>query len=136
MPHRNPYDALHFSLALHSPRQRGRYRAAASGLSMHLDDAAQAFDIGDISSSGCNLRAPAELLAVGRILDGDLHIGNVCYLTNIRLKVVRHITNSSVACVFQSLNRRQGLTLDTLLLEIQKRDLATHTVRRRRKRHT
>jgi hypothetical protein len=135
MPHSNSYDALHFSLTLHSPRQRGRYRAATRGLSMHLDDVEQAFDIGDLSSGGCNLRAPAELLAVGRSFDAALHIGKVSYLADLRLKVVRHIANGSVACVFQGLSRRQEITLDTLLLEIQKRELVTHAVRRRRKKH-
>ena len=136
MPHNSHYDALHFSIALTSPRQRGRYRVATSGLSMHLDDVEQAFEIGDLSSSGCKLCAPAELLAVGRICDGDLHIGDASYLTDLKLKVIRHITNSNIACVFQSLSRQQEIILDRLLLEIQKRGIATHAARRRRKKST
>ena len=135
MLHSNSYDALHFSITLDSPRQRGRYRVATRGLSMHLDDTEQAFDIVDLSSSGCNLRAPAELLAIGRIFDGDLHIGNARYLTDLTLKVVRHISKHSVACIFQSLSRQQEITLDALLLEIQKRGITTHATRRRRKKH-
>jgi hypothetical protein len=134
MPH-SSHDTLNFSIALNSPRQRGRYRVATHGLSMYLDDTEQAFDIGDLSSSGCNLRAPAELLAVGRIFDSDLHIGHTSYLTNLKLKVVRHVTDNSVACVFQSLSRQQEITLDKLLLEIQKRNITTHAVRKRRKKH-
>ena len=136
MPLNSHYDALHFSIALNSPRQRGRYRVATHGLSMHLDDAEQAFEIGDLSSSGCNLHAPAELLAIGRICDGDLHIGNASYITNLTLKVVRHITNNSIACIFQALSRQQEITLDALLLEIQKRGITTHATRRKRKKST
>ena len=136
MPHSSPYDALNFSIALHTPRQRGHYRVAARGLSMYLDDAEQAFDIGDLSSSGCNLHAPAELLAVGRIFDGVLHIGDASYLADLKLKVVRHVNNNSVACIFQALSRQQEITLDTLLLEMQKRGIATHTARRKRKKAT
>ena len=136
MPHGNPYDTLKFTIAPNSPRRRGRYRVATRGLSMYLDDVEQAFDIGDLSSSGCNLRAPAELLAVGRIFDCDLQIGNTGYLTDLKLKVVRHIAGNSVACVFQGLSRQQEITLDKLLLEIQKRGIATHAVQRRRKKHT
>jgi hypothetical protein len=134
MPH-SSHDSLHFSIALNSPRPRGRYRVATHGLSMYLDDAEQAFEIGDLSSSGCNLRAPAELLAVGRIFDCDLHIGHTSYLTNLKLKVVRHITDNRVACIFQALSRQQGITLEKLLLEIQKRSITTHAARRRRKKH-
>ena len=133
MPHSSLYDELDFSIALNSPRQRGRYRVATQGLSLHMDDAEQAFDIGDLSSSGCNLRVPEALLAVGQIFGGNLHIGYASYLTDLKLKVVRHISKNSIACTFQALSRQQEITLDTLLLEIQKRGITTYAARRRRK---
>ena len=128
------YDALDFHIAKNSlPQQRGRYRIATHGLSLYLDDVAQMFGIHDISSSGCSLRAPAELLAVGRIFDGDLHIGDVSYIVGLKLKVIRHIANNNVACVFNDLSHQQEFTLDKLLLEIQKRSISTHAMRMKRK---
>ncbi|MDR2696533.1 MAG: PilZ domain-containing protein [Deltaproteobacteria bacterium] len=135
MPDDSRHDALDFTIARRSPCRRGRYRVAARGLSMYLNDVAQAFEIGDLSSSGCNLRAPAELLAVGRIFDSGLYIGNTSYLTNIRLKVIRRLAGGGIACVFQSLSRRQEIMLDKLLLEIQKRSIATHAARGKREKH-
>ena len=123
---------LDFHIALDSPRQRGRYRVATRGLSLYLDDLAQTFDIHDLSASGCNLHAPAGLLAMGRIFDGDLQIGNTSYLAHLKIKVVRHITDNNVACTFQAMSRRQEIMLDKLLLEIQKRNIATHAAQRRR----
>jgi hypothetical protein len=99
---------------------------------LYLDDVEQTFDIGNLSSSGCHLRAPAELLAVGRILDSELYIGKTRYLTGIKLKVIRRLTGSGVACAFQSLSGRQEIILDKLLLEIQKRNIATPAARRKR----
>ena len=135
MQHNSAYDTLKYSIMLNFPRRRGRYRIPTRGLSIYLDDAERAFDIRDLSTSGCNLHAPAELLAVGRICNCDLHIGNASYLTDLKLKVIRHITFDSVACIFQSLSSRQESTLDKLLLELQKRSIATHAVRRRRKKN-
>jgi hypothetical protein len=129
------YDALDFYIAQNSPHQRGRYRVAARGLALYLDDVAQTFDIHDLSSSGCSLRAPAELLAVGRIFNSDLHIGTASYLAGLELKVIRHIADGIVACVFQSLSRQQEIMLDKLLLEIQKRSIVTHAARRKRERN-
>ena len=128
----NRHETLDFTIALGSPRQRGRYRVATRGLSLHLDGLAQTFGIHDLSSGGCNLYAPAELLAIGRIFDGDLHIGNTSYLAQLTIKVVRHITDHNIACSFQALSRQQEIMLDKLLLEIQKRNIANHTARRKR----
>ena len=122
------HDALDFSIAQNSPSRRGRYRVVTSGLSLYLDDVAQTFDILDFSSSGCSLHAQAELFTVGRIFDGDLHIGNTTYLVNLKLKVIRHITNGSIACVFHALSIQQEIMLDKLSLEIQKRSIATHAM--------
>ncbi|MDR0239173.1 MAG: PilZ domain-containing protein [Deltaproteobacteria bacterium] len=129
------YDVLDFYIEQHSTHRRGSYRVAVRGLTLYLDDIAQAFDIRDLSSSGCSLRAQAALLAVGRIVNGNLHIGNTGYLMGLTIKVIRHIADDSVACVFQALSRRQEIMLDKLLLEIQKRSIATHTARRKRKKH-
>ena len=128
------HDTLDFHIGVNSPLQRGRYRVATRGLSLYLDDVAQAFDIRDLSSSGCNLHAPAGLLAVGRIFDCDLHIGDAAYLTDLKVKVVRHVDNG-VACVFQSLSDTQEIMLDKLLLELQKRGIATQAAQRKRERH-
>ena len=122
------YDALDFSITQNSPRRRGRYRVDTSGLTLFLDDVAQTFDILDFSSSGCSLHAPAELFTVGRIFNGDLHIGNTSYLANLKLKVIRHITNGSIACAFHALSSQQELMLDKLSLEIQKRSIASHAM--------
>jgi hypothetical protein len=129
------YATLDFHFALNSPRQRGRYRVATRGLSLYLDDLAQTFDICDLSSSGCRLRAPAELFTVGRILNSNLHIGSTSYLAGIKLKVIRHIANNSIACVFQALSRQQEIMLDKLVLEIQKRSITTHAAWRKREKH-
>ena len=126
------YSALDFYIEQNARHQRESYRVATRGLSLYLEDTAQAFDISDLSSSGCSLRAQAELLTVDRIFNGDLHIGNTSYLVDLKLKVIRHITNSSVACVFQALSRQQEFMLDKLLLEIQKRSIATHAARKNR----
>jgi len=129
------YDALDFYIEQHSKHQRGSYRVATHGLTLYLDDVAQTFDIRDLSANGCSLHASAALLTVGRIFNGDLHIGSASYLTDITIKVIRHITGNSVACVFQALSRRQEIMLDKLLLELQKRGIATHTARRKRKKN-
>ena len=129
------YDVLDFYIEQHSKHQRGSYRVAVRGLTLYLNDMAQAFDIRDLSSNGCSLRAQAALLAVGRIVNGDLHIGSTGYLMDLTIKVIRHIAHDSVACIFQALSRRQEIMLDKLLLEIQKRSIATHTARRKRKKH-
>jgi hypothetical protein len=133
MPDYNSYATLDFHVTLNSPRERGRYRVAARGLSLYLDDVAQKFDLSDCSSAGCRLSAPAKLLTVGRIFDGDLHTGNTSYLTGLKIKVVRHLADNNVACVFQALTRRQEIMLDKLLLEMQKRSIATHATQRKRK---
>jgi hypothetical protein len=133
MPDYNRYATLDFQIALNSPRERGRYRVAVRGLALYLDDVAQRFDILDCSSAGCRLSAPTKLLAVGRIFDGDLHAGNTSYLAGLKIKVVRHIADNSTACVFQALTRQQEIMLDKLLLEIQKRGIATHATQRKRK---
>ena len=130
-----PHDALDFSIAQHSACQRGRYRVAAHGMSLYLDDVAQAFDIGDLSSGGCHLRAPAALLAVGRIFNSCLYIGNTAYLADIKLKVIRHIASGGIACAFQALSRRQESMLDKLILTIQKRSIAAHAARKEREKH-
>jgi hypothetical protein len=122
----NRYEALDFHVARTSPHHRGSYRVFTHGLSLYLDDVTQTFDIRDLSSSGCHLNAPAEQLAVGRIFNGDLHIGGTGYLADLKLKVSRHIDGNSIACVFQALSRQQEIMLDKLLLEIQKRSIATH----------
>ena len=132
MPDDSRYDALDFYIAQNSPHQRGSYRVATQGLSLYLDDVAQTFDILDLSSGGCSLHAPAALLAVGRLFNGDLYIGNTSYLVYLELKVTRHIANSSVACAFQTLTRQQEVMLDKLLLEIQKRNIATPAARKKR----
>jgi len=129
------YDVLDFHIEAHAKHPRGRYRVAAHGLTLYLDDVAQTCDIRDISSSGCSLRAPAELLATGRICNGDLHIGGAKYLMELTIKIIRHIDNNNVACVFHALSRRQEIMLDKLLLEIQKRSIATHAARKNRKKH-
>ena len=128
----NRHETLDFSIVLDSPRQRGRYRVVTRGLSLYLDALAQTFDIHDLSSNGCNLHAPAELFATGRIFYGDLHIGKTNYLAQLTIKVVRHIADHNVACSFQALNRQQEFMLDKLLLEIQKRNIVNHTARRKR----
>ena len=130
-----PYDALDFHIEQHSKHQRESYRVAVQGLTLHLDDVGQAFDIHDLSANGCSLHASAALLAVGRIFNGDLRIGNTRYLADIRIKVIRHIANSSVACVFQALSGQQELMLDKLVLEIQKRGIATYTARRKKEKN-
>jgi hypothetical protein len=130
------YGTLNFYLERNSLHQRGSYRVATHGLSLYLDDVAQTFDIHDLSSGGCSLHAPAEPFAVGRIFNGDLHIGDTTYLANLKLKVIRHIADSGVACVFQSLSRRQEFMLDKLVLEIQKRNITTHAARKKRKNHS
>ena len=131
----NCYNALDFHITQNSPQQRGSYRVAAYGLSLYLDDVAQSFAIRDLSSSGCSLHAPADLFTIGRIFSGDLHVGDTNYLVDLRLKVIRHITGSSIACSIQTLSRRQEIMLDKLLLEIQKRSIATHAARRKRKKN-
>jgi len=136
MPNHSPYATLDFHIALQSPHQRERYRVVTRGLSLYLDDLAQTFAIHDLSSSGCSLHTQTELLVVNRIFDGDLHIGNTSYLTHLTIKVVRHIANSYVACTFQAMSRRQEIMLDKLLLEIQKRNIATHAARRQREKDT
>jgi|GEM_PF-1751870 len=129
------YDALDFYIEQNSRYQRESYRVAARGLSLYLDEVAQAFDINDLSSSGCSLRTPAELLTVGRIFSGDLHIGNTRYLTDLKLKIVRHIADSNTAGVFLDLNRRQTFMLDKLLLEIQKRSIMIHAALGKKGKH-
>jgi len=133
MPDYNSYATLDFYIALSAPRERTRYRVTAQGLSLYLDDMAQRFDIRDCSSAGCRLSAPAKLFTVGRIFDGDLHVNNTSYLAGLKIKVVRHIADNSVACVFQALTRRQEIMLDKLLLEIQKHSIATHAIQRKGK---
>lgn len=125
------YNALDFYIEQDSRHQRTSYRVATHGLFFYLDEVAQTFDVCDLSSGGCCLRAPAESLAVDRILSGDLHIGNASYLTALKLKVVRHIAGGNVACAFQALERRQEFMLDKLLLEIQKRGITIHAARKR-----
>ena len=129
------YDALDFYIAQSSQHPRGRYRVAAPGLSLYLEDVAQAFEIGDLSAGGCSLRASAAQLAVGRIFNGDLHIGDTSYLVDLKIKVIRHIANNSVACAFQALSRQQELALDKLLLEMQKRSIVTYAARKKRKKN-
>jgi len=129
------YDALDFHLAQNSRHQRGRYRVAMQGLSLYLEDVAQAFEISDLSAGGCSLRASAALLAVGRIFNGDLHIGETSYLVDLKIKIIRHIAYNSVACAFQTLSRQQELALDKLLLEIQKRSIITHAVQKKGKKN-
>ena len=125
-------DVLDFSLTPHTKHPRDSFRVAPHGLTLYLEDVAQSFDIRDLSASGCSLHAPAGLLTVGRIISGDLHIGDARYINALTLKVVRHITDTSVACVFQTLSRRQGIMLDRLLLEIQKRSIAPLVARGKR----
>jgi len=132
MPDDNSYAELDFNIALNSPRQRGRYRVDARGLSLHLDDVAQTFPLRDFSSTGCNLCAPAEGLTRGRIFNGTLYIGNVSYLADIKVMVVRHVADNSVACIFRSLTRQQEIMLDKLLLEMQKRRITSYATRRKR----
>ena len=133
MPEYSSYTTLDFFIALNSPRERGRYRVVAEGLALYLEDMAEKFDIHDCSSAGCSLYAPAKLFTVGKIFDGDLHIGNSGYLAGLKSKVVRHIADNSVACAFQALTRRQEIMLDKLLLEMQKRSIATQATRRKGK---
>ena len=125
------YDALDFYIEQHFKHQRSGYRVAARGLTLYLDDIAQRFDILDLSSNGCRLRASAEPLAAGRILSGDLYIGNAGYLADLAVKVIRHIADNSVACAFQALSRQQEIMLDRLLLEIQKRSIAAPAARKK-----
>ncbi|MDR0467039.1 MAG: PilZ domain-containing protein [Deltaproteobacteria bacterium] len=129
----NHCSTLDFRIALNSPHGRERFRVYINGLSLLLDDVEQTFNIRDISSTGCNLCAEAKSLAVGRTFDGDLHIGGAGYIAGIKVKIVRHVANNSVACIFRALTRQQEIKLDKLLLEIQKRDIATLATRRKRK---
>jgi hypothetical protein len=131
----NRYATLDFHVALNSPRQRGRYRVTAQGLSLHLDDVGQTFPLRDFSSTGCNLCAPAGGLTVGRIFNGTLYIGGAGYLADIKVMVVRHVAGNSVACIFRALTRQQEIMLDKLLLEIQKRRITTHATQRKRDRY-
>ena len=126
------FEALDFYIEQNSQHQRESYRVAARGLSLYLDELAQAFDVCDLSSSGCSLHAPTELLSVGRIFSTDLRIGNTRYLVALKLKVVRHIADSNVAGAFLDLNRRQEFMLDRLLLEIQKRSITIHAAREKK----
>jgi len=132
MTHTNRYDTLDFRITLHSPRQRGRYRVAVRGLSLYIDELAQTFDIYDLSSSGCNLCAPGQMFALGRIFDGGLCIGSTRYLLHLKMKVERHIAVSNIACAFQIMYRRQEIMLDKLVLELQKRNIVTLAARRKR----
>jgi hypothetical protein len=130
------YDALDFHITKNSRhQQRGRFRVATHGLSLHLDDVAQTFDIRDLSSSGCSLCAPAALLTVNRIFNADLCIGNTSYLVGLKLKVIRHIAHDNIACFFQTLSHQQEFALDKLLLEIQKRSISTHATRIKREKN-
>jgi len=126
------YNTLDFRIARTTPYQRGGYRVAVRGLSFHFDELAQAFDIRDISAGGCSLNAPVALFTIDRIFDGDLHIGNTSYITHLKMKVVRHIADNCVACAFQVLSCLQGILLDKLVLEVQKRNIVAHTARRKR----
>jgi hypothetical protein len=129
------YDALVFHITQNARHGRGRYRVSANGLSLYCDELDQTCDIRDLSSSGCSLRVQAERLIVGRIFNGDLHIGNSCYLADLKLKVVRQLDHNTIACAFQVLSRQQEIMLDKLLLEIQKRSLAARAALRKRKKH-
>ena len=134
MPDDPTHATLDFQIKGDVPSQRGRYRVVTCGLSLFLDDVSQAFDIHDLSSSGCHLYDPAGLLAVGRIFDSDLHIGDTSYLADLKVKVIRR-TNYGVACAFQALNDKQEAMLDKLLLELQKREIATQSAQRKREKY-
>ena len=130
-------DTLDFHIErYHAGYQRGCYRIAAGGLSVHLDDPAQTFDLDVLSANGCSLRAPSDMFAVGRILNGDLYIGNTRYLANLRLKVIRHVADNIIACGFSALNSRQEIMLDRLLLEMQKRDITIHAKREKKEKNS
>jgi hypothetical protein len=121
-------DRQDFHFTSDSPGRRDYFRVAACDLFLRVHELQQALAVRDISASGCSFDAPAARFPEGRILRGDLHVADAAYLTDLRLKVIRRITENRVACSFQQLTLHQEFALDKLVLETQKRDIGTRFI--------
>jgi hypothetical protein len=122
------HDEADFHFTSDSPEKRACFRVAPCDLFLRVHELQQALAVRDISTAGCCLDAPAARFSEGRILGGDLYVADAAYLTDLRVKVVRRITENRAACSFQNLTHQQELALDKLVLETQKRDIGAHFV--------
>jgi len=103
---------------------RQAYRTRVPGLDVRVVTKAgpQDFAVLDISATGFAFSDNPRGYSPGMILSCDLLLGKRLFLGDLKAKVMRVLDQKNIiGCNFETMERRQEIKLDKLVLEVQKR---------------
>ncbi|MFV0421776.1 PilZ domain-containing protein [Oleidesulfovibrio sp.] len=105
--------------------QRQAFRTRIKGLEAFLEGRGLFLPVRDISGNGCSVDAEGQDFVVGDDFQVDLYVNKKLFLAGLAATVVRRLPDGALGCSFDRLDRRQEARLDKLILEVQKRQIAT-----------
>ena len=102
---------------------RQAYRTRVPGLDVRIITKAgpQDFPVSDISATGFAFADSPRNYSSGMVFSFDLLLGKKLFLGDLKAKVMRVLDKGIIGCNFESMDRRQEIKLDKLVLEVQKR---------------
>lgn len=103
---------------------RRAFRVQAHDLIVQVPGFAQACTVKDLSSAGLAFWTTAPSgFSLGDTIELDLFVGRELFLEQLEARIVR-VANDLVGCEFVGLRRWQEFSLDKLVLEVQKEQIA------------
>lgn len=105
--------------------QRRAFRAKIPGLTVFIPALGETLEVMDVSAMGLAFQAKdMTTFKAGEQVEFDLLINKKVFIPKLHAKVMRVLENSLIGCNFESMERRQEVKLDKLVLEVQKRMIA------------
>lgn len=102
---------------------RQAYRTRVPGLDVRIitKSGPQDFPVSDISATGFAFTDNPRNYSSGMVFSFDLLLSKRLFLGDLKGKVMRVLDKGIIGCNFESMDRRQEIKLDKLVLEVQKR---------------
>jgi c-di-GMP-binding flagellar brake protein YcgR len=102
---------------------RAAYRVNVEGISARTPKG-DIFALRDLSFTGMGLNAKLPTSAEGTVVLMDILISDKLYISHVKCKIVRCMSDGVVACQFVDVSHAIEVKLDKLVLELQKRRIA------------
>ncbi len=102
---------------------RQAYRTRVPGLDLRVitQSGPKEFSVLDISATGFAFSDNPRNYSSGMTFSFDLLLNKRLFLGDLKGKVMRVLDNGIIGCNFETMERRQEIKLDKLVLEVQKR---------------
>lgn len=125
---------LKFSIQKKDAGPRRAYRAKVPGLKAVIPAKGGEYEVIDLSATGMSLKDEDGVLREGELLECDLFLNRRIFLSEIKTRVMR-VKKGVAGCNFESVDRHKEERLDKLILEVQKRLIATRKQARSKDRY-